>query len=160
MILRLMSRSWPSNIRQNELGNLIFFEGAAIYPKSISGRILFVFWWLFTIIMVATYTANLAAYLTVTLTRKPVNSLEELAQSTAVTPLIQSGTNLHTLFEVYSRIIRKVYKFNRPIVIIIKDYKLVLKLSYLTVFPNISALLFSKLTMEPSTKQSGTKWKA
>ena len=50
--------------------------------------------------MVATYTANLAAYLTVTLTRKPVNSLEELAQSSDITPLIQSSTNLQTLFEV------------------------------------------------------------
>ena len=76
------------------------FSGAAIYPKSVSGRILLVFWWLFTIIMVATYTANLAAYLTITLTRKPVNSLEELAQSTDITPLIQSSTHLQTLFEV------------------------------------------------------------
>lgn len=48
----------------------------------------------------ATYTANLAAYLTVTLERKPVNSLQELADSTAVVPLIPSGTNLQTLLEV------------------------------------------------------------
>lgn len=58
------------------------------------------FWWIFTILMAATYTANLAAYLTVTIIDSPINSLEELARHENIRPLIFTGANLHTLFQV------------------------------------------------------------
>jgi hypothetical protein len=58
------------------------------------------FWWIFTLLMLSTYTANLAAYLTVNIIESPINSLEELAGQDKIKPLIFSGSNLHTLFKV------------------------------------------------------------
>ena len=77
-----------------------FVVGDEQRPISASGRIMLSFWWLFTILMLATYTANLAAYLTVTIIASPINSLEELADHSEIKPLIFSGSNLHTLFKV------------------------------------------------------------
>lgn len=75
--------------------------GYDLMPESLSGRGLMIFWWLFVLTTSAFYTANLVAYLTVSLPSKPVNSLDELADpATSVLPLIKSGSNLFTLFKV------------------------------------------------------------
>ncbi|XP_052069391.1 glutamate receptor-like [Mytilus californianus] len=74
-------------------------QGGDAQPRSLSGRVMLSFWWIFTILMSATYTANLAAYLTVTIIDSPINSLEELARHEDIRPLIFSGANLHTLFQ-------------------------------------------------------------
>ena len=39
--------------------------GGGEAPRAISGRVIAATWWLFGFIMIATYTANLAAFLTV-----------------------------------------------------------------------------------------------
>ncbi|ELU04582.1 hypothetical protein CAPTEDRAFT_127937, partial [Capitella teleta] len=60
-------------------------QGGETYPKSLSGRVTTVAWWLATVIIVATYTANLAAWLTKSRTSTTINSVEELgAQSKVV----------------------------------------------------------------------------
>ncbi|XP_063718675.1 glutamate receptor ionotropic, delta-2-like isoform X2 [Symsagittifera roscoffensis] len=59
-------------------------QGGDATPLSISGRILGTFWWFFTLIIIATYTANLAAFLTVTRMETPIESLEDLAEQTKV----------------------------------------------------------------------------
>ena len=59
------------------------------------------FWWVFTILMTSTYTANLAAYLTVSIPEQPINNLDELVAQTEIEPLVKSGTNIHTLFMVF-----------------------------------------------------------
>ena len=41
------------------------FAGGGEAPRAISGRVIAATWWLFGFIMIATYTANLAAFLTV-----------------------------------------------------------------------------------------------
>ena len=41
-------------------------------------------WWLFTILMVSTYTANLAAFLTIEKMDSPINSVEDLADQHTV----------------------------------------------------------------------------
>ncbi|XP_076075595.1 glutamate receptor-like isoform X1 [Mytilus galloprovincialis] len=74
-------------------------QGGDAQPRSLSGRVMLSFWWIFTILMAATYTANLAAYLTVTIIDSPINSLEELARHENIRPLIFTGANLHTLFQ-------------------------------------------------------------
>ena len=65
----------------------------------MSARCLVGFWWLFTILMTSTYTANLAAFLTVTIEDSPVNSLSELAQISDLQPLVKRGSNVKTLFQ-------------------------------------------------------------
>ncbi|XP_075245483.1 uncharacterized protein LOC142339366 [Convolutriloba macropyga] len=57
-------------------------QGGDATPLSISGRILGTFWWFFTLIIIATYTANLAAFLTVTRMETPIESLDDLAEQT------------------------------------------------------------------------------
>jgi hypothetical protein len=48
-------------------------------------------WWFFTLILISSYTANLAAFLTVERMVAPINSPEDLASQTEV----QYGTLYH-----------------------------------------------------------------
>ncbi|KAK9710764.1 Receptor family ligand binding region [Popillia japonica] len=66
-------------------------QGCDISPRSISGRIVGCVWWFFTLILISSYTANLAAFLTVERMVAPINSPEDLASQTEV----QYGTLLH-----------------------------------------------------------------
>ena len=50
-------------------------------------------WWFFTLILISSYTANLAAFLTVERMVTPINSAEDLARQTQVEyGTISSGT--------------------------------------------------------------------
>lgn len=53
-------------------------------PRSLSGRIVGSVWWFFTLILISSYTANLAAFLTVERMVTPINSPEDLAAQTDV----------------------------------------------------------------------------
>lgn len=66
-------------------------QGCDISPRSISGRIVGSVWWFFTLILISSYTANLAAFLTVERMITPINSPEDLATQTEV----QYGTLYH-----------------------------------------------------------------
>ncbi|KAI8126200.1 Glutamate receptor 1 [Lucilia cuprina] len=66
-------------------------QGCDVSPRSISGRIVGAVWWFFTLILISSYTANLAAFLTVERMVTPINSPEDLAMQTEV----QYGTLLH-----------------------------------------------------------------
>jgi len=59
--------------------------------RSISGRIASSVWWFFTLILISSYTANLAAFLTVERMVTPIDSAEDLAAQTEV----QYGTLAH-----------------------------------------------------------------
>ena len=41
-------------------------------------------WWFFTLIMISSYTANLAAFLTVERMESPIESAEDLAKQTKI----------------------------------------------------------------------------
>lgn len=69
----------------------IMQQGCDISPRSISGRIVGSVWWFFTLILISSYTANLAAFLTVERMVTPINSPEDLASQTEV----QYGTLYH-----------------------------------------------------------------
>ena len=57
-------------------------QGGGEAPKNLSGRMVAATWWLFGFIIVASYTANLAAFLTVSRLAVDINSLDDLmAQS-------------------------------------------------------------------------------
>jgi glutamate receptor, ionotropic, invertebrate len=50
-------------------------------------------WWFFTLILISSYTANLAAFLTVERMVTPINSAEDLARQTQVEyGTLSSGT--------------------------------------------------------------------
>ena len=46
--------------------------GGGEAPKNISGRLVAATWWLFGFIIIASYTANLAAFLTVSRLEQPI----------------------------------------------------------------------------------------
>ncbi len=48
--------------------------------RSISGRLVTSAWWFFTLILISSYTANLAAFLTVQRMVSPIESAEDLAK--------------------------------------------------------------------------------
>ncbi|XP_052069248.1 probable glutamate receptor [Mytilus californianus] len=82
------------------IGMISFSIAVDPRPSAPSGRVMLGFWWVFTILMLASYTANLAAYLTVSITVQPINSLAELIDQDKIKPLVKTGTSLHTLFQV------------------------------------------------------------
>ncbi|KAI9541359.1 hypothetical protein NQZ68_031689 [Dissostichus eleginoides] len=61
------------------------FHSSSLSPaQSLSGRIVGGVWWFFTLIIISSYTANLAAFLTVERMVSPIESAEDLAKQTEI----------------------------------------------------------------------------
>ena len=68
----------------------------------MSGRVVVASWWLFVVLVVSCYTANLAAFLTVTSIGTTINTVEELmAQSQVQVGLVENQA-AHQLLKVTS----------------------------------------------------------
>lgn len=52
--------------------------------RAVSTRMVAGIWWFFTLIMISSYTANLAAFLTVERMDSPIESAEDLAKQTKI----------------------------------------------------------------------------
>ncbi|XP_065349396.1 glutamate receptor ionotropic, kainate 2 isoform X2 [Cloeon dipterum] len=59
-------------------------QGCDFLPKAVSTRMVAGMWWFFTLIMISSYTANLAAFLTVERMDSPIESAEDLAKQTKI----------------------------------------------------------------------------
>ncbi|XP_058482857.1 glutamate receptor 1b isoform X3 [Solea solea] len=59
-------------------------QGCDISPRSLSGRIVGGVWWFFTLIIISSYTANLAAFLTVERMVSPIEGAEDLAKQSEI----------------------------------------------------------------------------
>uniref|UniRef100_A0A671Q7T2 Glutamate receptor n=1 Tax=Sinocyclocheilus anshuiensis TaxID=1608454 RepID=A0A671Q7T2_9TELE len=59
-------------------------QGSELMPKALSTRIIGGIWWFFTLIIISSYTANLAAFLTVERMESPVDSADDLAKQTKI----------------------------------------------------------------------------
>jgi hypothetical protein len=55
-----------------------------IIIRSVSGRLVASAWWFFTLILISSYTANLAAFLTVERMVSPIESAEQLSRQTEI----------------------------------------------------------------------------
>ncbi|XP_076280228.1 glutamate receptor ionotropic, kainate 2 isoform X2 [Lasioglossum baleicum] len=62
----------------------IMQQGSEIAPIGLSTRMMATSWWFFCLIMVSSYTANLAAFLTVETLVSPFNNVEELAKKKTI----------------------------------------------------------------------------
>jgi len=81
--------------------------------RAPSGRIVGSAWWFFTLIIISSYTANLAAFLTVENVVIPINNVNELAgQDDIKFGTLQSGTT-RSFFEVSTNQVR--FKLNNAI---------------------------------------------
>lgn len=82
---------------------IFFLTGGGEPPTSFSSRVLVAGFWFFCIIMMSTFTANLAAFLTVKRITNDLNSLDDLAQS-KVKYSVMSNTSVMRYFERMAKI--------------------------------------------------------
>uniref|UniRef100_A0A7E4UMD3 Glutamate receptor n=1 Tax=Panagrellus redivivus TaxID=6233 RepID=A0A7E4UMD3_PANRE len=90
-----LARLSPNENRKKQgrftLGNSFWFlvaslmqQGPEISPKSASTRLVTGFWWLFALIFISSYTANLAAFLTTERMITPIENADDLAKQTKI----------------------------------------------------------------------------
>nr|KAF7409253.1 hypothetical protein H0235_014105 [Vespula pensylvanica] len=98
-----------SEVLENEftLMNSLWFtigslmqQGSDIAPKAVSTRMVAGMWWFFTLIMISSYTANLAAFLTVERMDSPIESAEDLAKQTKIKYGALKGGSTAAFFRV------------------------------------------------------------
>lgn len=74
--------------------------GSELMPKALSTRIVGGIWWFFTLIIISSYTANLAAFLTVERMESPIDSADDLAKQTKIEyGVVEDGATM-TFFKV------------------------------------------------------------
>jgi ionotropic glutamate receptor len=75
-------------------------QGSDLNPKTASTRIVGGIWWFFSIVIVSSYTANLAAFLTVERMSTPIESADDLAEQSEISyGSLESGSTM-TFFRV------------------------------------------------------------
>nr|AVH87315.1 ionotropic receptor 27 [Holotrichia parallela] len=84
-------------------------QGGGEAPKNLSGRLVAATWWLFGFIIIASYTANLAAFLTVSRLDTPVESLDDLSKQYKIQYAPLNGSASMTYFERMANIEAKFY---------------------------------------------------
>ncbi|XP_006089169.1 glutamate receptor 1 isoform X1 [Myotis lucifugus] len=86
-------RDQTTSDQSNEFGifNSLWFslgafmqQGCDISPRSTPGRMVGTLWWFLSLVIISSYTANLAAFLTVERMVSPIESAEDLAKQTEI----------------------------------------------------------------------------
>ncbi|KAL4229867.1 Glutamate receptor 2 [Mactra antiquata] len=62
----------------------LMLQGSDACPRSFSGRVIGTVWWFFVLIIISSYTANLAAFLTIERMNTPINGADDLAAQTEI----------------------------------------------------------------------------
>ena len=82
---------------------LIWFLGGGESPKSVSGKVLVAAYWLFVVLMVSTFTSNLAAFLTVERMQATgeggVKNLDMLADQSRIGYTLLKHSSVHQYFK-------------------------------------------------------------
>ncbi len=92
-------------------GSLVGAE-TVVMPRTFSARLLSGAWWFFSLILIASYTANLAAFLTVTKIETPIKSVADLAGQTKIKYGTIKDTYAHSLFRSSDvDVIQKMWSF-------------------------------------------------
>ncbi|KAE8592284.1 hypothetical protein XENTR_v10018713 [Xenopus tropicalis] len=93
-------------VNQYSLGNSLWFpvggfmqQGSTIAPRALSTRCVSGVWWAFTLIIISSYTANLAAFLTVQRMDVPIESVDDLADQTTIEYGTIHGGSSMTFFQ-------------------------------------------------------------
>ncbi|XP_051992525.1 glutamate receptor ionotropic, kainate 5 [Xyrauchen texanus] len=106
---------------QYTLGNSLWFpvggfmqQGSEIMPRALSTRCVSGVWWAFTLIIISSYTANLAAFLTVQRMEVPIESADDLADQTNIQyGTIQGGSTMtffmNSRYQTYQRMWNYMY---------------------------------------------------
>ncbi|XP_072156449.1 glutamate receptor ionotropic, kainate 2 isoform X1 [Bemisia tabaci] len=73
-------------------------QGSDLNPKATSTRIVGAIWWFFTLIIISSYTANLAAFLTVERMITPIENAADLSEQTEISYGTLAGGSTMTFF--------------------------------------------------------------
>ncbi|XP_046392461.1 glutamate receptor ionotropic, kainate 2 isoform X4 [Ischnura elegans] len=97
-------------------------QGSDLNPKATSTRIVGGIWWFFTLIIISSYTANLAAFLTVERMITPIENAADLAEQTEIPYGTLEGGSTMTFFrDSKIGIYQKMWRFmesKRPAVFV------------------------------------------
>ncbi|XP_015590345.1 glutamate receptor ionotropic, kainate 2 isoform X11 [Cephus cinctus] len=97
-------------------------QGSGLNPKATSTRIVGGIWWFFTLIIISSYTANLAAFLTVERMITPIENAADLAEQTEISYGTLEGGSTMTFFrDSKIGIYQKMWRFmesKRPTVFV------------------------------------------
>lgn len=101
-------------------------QGSGLNPKATSTRIVGGIWWFFTLIIISSYTANLAAFLTVERMITPIESAADLAEQTDISYGTLEGGSTMTFFRdskigIYQKMWR--YMESRKPSVFVKTYE-------------------------------------
>ncbi|CAH1132878.1 unnamed protein product [Ceutorhynchus assimilis] len=101
-------------------------QGSDLNPKATSTRIVGGIWWFFTLIIISSYTANLAAFLTVERMITPIENAEDLASQTEIPyGTLESGSTMtffrDSMIETYKKMWR--YMENRKPSVFVPTYE-------------------------------------
>lgn len=86
-------------------------QGSEIAPKAPSTRIVASMWWFFTLIMVSSYTANLAAFLTVENPSPLIEDVQDLVNGKVKYGAKRGGSTLSFFKETENENYRKMYEY-------------------------------------------------
>ncbi|ESO06204.1 hypothetical protein HELRODRAFT_64965, partial [Helobdella robusta] len=99
-------------------------QGCDVEPKSLPGRIVGSVWWFFTLIIISSYTANLAAFLTQERMQSPIESADDLAKQTEIKyGSVDSGSTKDFFKTSSISVYERMWAFmssNNPTVIFVK----------------------------------------
>ncbi|XP_045462380.1 glutamate receptor ionotropic, kainate 1 isoform X2 [Harmonia axyridis] len=101
-------------------------QGSGLNPKATSTRIVGGIWWFFTLIIISSYTANLAAFLTVERMITPIESAQDLAEQAEIAYGTLEGGSTMTFFrDSKIGIYQKMWRFmeNRKPPVFVKSYE-------------------------------------
>ena len=87
-------------------------QGGGEAPKNLSGRLLAATWWLFGFIIIASYTANLAAFLTLNRQDNIVGSLDDLGKQFKIQYSAVKGSSNAKYFERRAYIENRFYEYD------------------------------------------------
>ncbi|XP_044759059.1 glutamate receptor ionotropic, kainate 2 isoform X6 [Coccinella septempunctata] len=100
--------------------------GISILFKATSTRIVGGIWWFFTLIIISSYTANLAAFLTVERMITPIENAEDLAGQTEIPyGTLESGSTMTFFRDSMIETYRKMWRFmeNRKPSVFVSTYE-------------------------------------
>lgn len=90
----------------------LMHQGVDLNPKAVSTRIIGAFWWFFTLILISSYTANLAAFLTVERMITPIQSVDDLARQNKIAyGTLESGSTMTFFRDSRLETYNKMWRF-------------------------------------------------
>ncbi|XP_018578369.1 glutamate receptor ionotropic, kainate 2-like isoform X2 [Anoplophora glabripennis] len=101
-------------------------QGSDLNPKATSTRIVGGIWWFFTLIIISSYTANLAAFLTVERMITPIENAEDLAGQTEIPyGTLESGSTMTFFRDSMIETYKKMWRFmeNRKPSVFVSTYE-------------------------------------